>query len=54
MKTSIKISIILMTITSLWSVCQFDLMNSLLSMTSLLILIMGYALLTAEELNDND
>lgn len=43
-----------MAITSLWSVCQFDLMNSLLSMTGLSILVFGYALFTAVEINDNE
>lgn len=54
MKTSLKISIVLMTIVALWSVCQFDLMNSLLSFISLSILIFAYAIFTAEKINDDN
>ncbi len=41
MKTSLKIALVLMAIVTIWSACQFDVMNTVLSACSLPILILA-------------
>lgn len=46
MKTSLKILIVLMSISTLWQACQFDIVNTVISAVSIPLLILGYSFLT--------
>ena len=49
MKTSLKISLLLMAFMSVYSACQFDVVNAVLAITSLLFLIVFLMMLKMNE-----